>query len=71
MTGGFTAPLLDGYGDFEVLSYYGEQSDCALALVTSNYLLVYTVNAANELMTENASVSLAEYGYSVPLTIVK
>lgn len=71
MTGGFTAPLLDGYGDFEVLSYYGEQSDYALALVTSNYLLVYTVNAANELMTENASVSLAEYGYSVPLTIVK
>ena len=71
MQGGFTAPLLDGYGDFEVLSYYGEQDDYALALVTSNYLLVYTVNAADALMTENASVSLSEYGYPVPITPVQ
>lgn len=69
--GGFTAPLLDGYGDFEVLGYYGDEADRGIALVTANYLLVYTANVCSELMEKNASVSLTDYGFPVPITIVQ
>ncbi|MBR6725777.1 MAG: hypothetical protein IKL81_02175, partial [Clostridia bacterium] len=61
--GEFDARLLDGYGDFTVTKYEGSEEDYALVLVTTNYLLAFTVKYADKLVTENANMSLSEYGF--------
>lgn len=61
--GEFDAKLLDGYGDFTVNVFQGNEEDYALALATTNYLLAYTVKNADKLVTENANMSLSEYGF--------
>ncbi len=61
--GEFDASLLDGYGDFTVTEYTGNEEDYALALVTANYLLAYTVKHADALIAENSGMSLNDYGF--------
>ena len=61
--GEFDAKLLDGYGDFKVTKYEGSEEDYAFALAAANYLLAYTVKNADKLVTENANMSLSEYGF--------
>ena len=63
--GEFDAKLLDGYGDFNVLVYNGNEADYPIALATANYLLAYTVKYADTIVSANANMSLSDYGFAM------
>ncbi|MBQ4054734.1 MAG: S-layer homology domain-containing protein [Clostridia bacterium] len=63
--GEFDANILDGYGDFIVTKYEGNEDDYALALVTTNYLLAFTAKYADKIISENANMSLTDYGFTM------